>query len=103
MVFRIILGWIRIDLPLACYRNSSKSGDKIYLSLHYFDSLSKTLEEVNRKKGKDFGLCCFYACFLSTSMPTIAIAIIIAITAMTMYVISSTDVAKFDAGAAVGA
>jgi hypothetical protein len=32
-----------------------------------------------------------------------AIAMIIAIAAATMYVISSADVAKFDAGAAVGA
>ncbi len=44
-----------------------------------------------------------YGFFLSKSKPTIAIAMIIAITPAAMYVSRSVVVARFDAGAAVGA
>jgi hypothetical protein len=56
------------------------------------------------KKEKGIGLLLvFYGLFLSSSMPTMAIAMIIAITETAMYVIRSVVVARFDTGVAVGA
>ena len=45
----------------------------------------------------------FYGLFLSSSKPTMAIAMIIAITPTAMYIIRSDVVAMFDIGVAVGA
>ena len=48
-------------------------------------------------------LFCFYGFFLSKSMPTMAIAMIIAITAATIPIVRPDIVARPDTGAAVGA
>jgi hypothetical protein len=56
------------------------------------------------KKGKrDRLLLAFYGLFLSSSKPTMAIAMIIAITPIAMYIARSVVVAMFDTGVAVGA
>ena len=80
------------------YNNHSLGFEHFHNEKEHFPILN----ENKKKKEMLSGFCCFYVRFLSSNMPTMAMAMIMAIVAMVVFIIFAVLTASRVRGVAVG-